>query len=264
MNDIRVRVLVDNTEAEKRSTRRKSEVLGGKAKYSEEKRSTLRKSEVLGGKTKYSEEKRSTRRATSPTATLRCSAGDERLETDRLIHTANSDHVGIGRASRYMRIWTLSTSMCNKQWLRIACYHHPFVSLLLPWVSSVATSYYSVWRKRSLRTSTPWQSRRYVRARVSDASQKTVIFISFSAVFLPLLSSSCVCRHSSLNRFWILIKEVSRHELFPCPHLFSFKFRVSSFSLPERVTSGLMKLTHRDALVEAPSQTNLAKGGCTQ
>jgi len=25
-----------------------------------------------------------------------------------------------------------------------------------------------------------------------------------------------------------------------------------------------MKLTHRDALVEAPSQTNLAKGRCTQ
>jgi len=25
-----------------------------------------------------------------------------------------------------------------------------------------------------------------------------------------------------------------------------------------------MKLTHRDALVEARSQTNLAKGGCTQ
>jgi len=25
-----------------------------------------------------------------------------------------------------------------------------------------------------------------------------------------------------------------------------------------------MKLTHRDALVEAPSQSNLAKGGCTQ
>jgi len=181
------------------------------------------------GKLKYLEEKRSTRRATSPPATLRCSAGDERLETNSLIDTTASNHVGIGGASRYMRMWATLTSMCNKQWLWITCFYLPFVSLLLPWVSAVATLYYSVWRKRSLRTSTTWQSRRYIRARVLDASQEPVIFIPFSAVFLPFPSSCCACRHSSLNRFWIFIKEVSRHELFPCPHLFSFKFRVSSF-----------------------------------
>jgi len=78
------------------------------------------------GKPKYSEEKRSIRRANSPTATVRCSAGDERLETNRLIHTTASNHVGIGRTSHYTRIWTSLTSMCNKQWLWIT-YYHPFV-----------------------------------------------------------------------------------------------------------------------------------------
>lgn len=169
---------------------------------------------------------RSTRKATSPTATLRCSAGDERLESNRLIHATASNHVGIGRASRYMRTWTSLTSMCNKPWLWITCYYHPFISLLLPWVSAVATLYYSVGRKRSLRTSTPWQSRRYV---PFVPEYLTHLRISFSAVSLPFLSSCYACRRSSVNRFWILIKEVSRHKLFPCPHLFSFKFHVSSF-----------------------------------